>query len=841
VQDPAGVKALLDQLKSSQAWQETLNCDAQPGPEQNAEAQGPLPSSSAEDGQSESTTRASDITPSASVATLLSQLRSSEWTSIPVNTNTPPASHTSPAHASSQHIHQPLQEPLPFQPEQRPPRPAAASSTSMRVQDVRSLSFQQALPHLTQLSGNPEFVASIVRLQQEQKDLEQQLWEERHAIHKKHEEKVKVARTKAGLIGAGLSKHEADMMNDAYRRDLQRFGAERALLAWDGLIQKQQAALEALGVPTMFPTSSQAHCEQVVLRVSTFFSRGNSTSGSAGQHMMKDNCLQRLQSLDNICVFVGDKVEAQNQMMRNGSVGSAGLFCQATDSANHKKLTHVAILRVESWSVYPPCCIGLFSHMPYIDIPSHDDYLSIWYITDSDYGNVGSFDPEKPTVVILHPLFLDSSWLTKHFDDPRLSSEYNLIAFDQRTQGRSRCRPNAVHDCYVDAADLALAMQTLLLPPSHFLAFECISVNCVLRLTAMWPELALSMTLCNVPPPTELKWVFNAYDELLQLWCHAADLDSFEHAGNEVVTFMTGETDNIDLQDDLIAYWEVVTPPGKRLRIVELVNIMMNRTPLNTKELAKIRCPVLIIQNEHSPVAPLTHAESLRDHIRDATGQEPRLYVIKGSYLACMSIIPGSASLVNRVLAGFLSQLPRARSDLVPPPIPIFDRTKIALQTLSELVGDPSIARRNPRSSLSFSCVTPEVAKSQLESLKFYAKEIDKTYCPLGRDGRPIRKYSERKQSHWFHGDNRGISHLFAAQQKFRSRSPERPVAGSLTANGTDLVTEAVAQDGRMRRTTHNTSSVEKQVIKGSMSKVVTQSAALKVNGQGIPIPKVLL
>lgn len=65
----------------------------------------------------------------------------------------------------------------------------------------------------------------------------------------------------------------------------------------------------------------------------------------------------------------------------------------------------------------------------------------------------------------------------------------------------------------------------------------------------------------------------------------------------------------------------------------------------------------------------------------------------------------------------------------------------MALQTLSELVGDPSIAHRNPRSLLSFSCVTPEVAKSQLESFKFYAKDIDKTYCPLGRDGRPIRKY----------------------------------------------------------------------------------------------------
>jgi pimeloyl-ACP methyl ester carboxylesterase len=498
--------------------------------------------------------------------------------------------------------------------------------------------------------------------------------------------------------------------------------------------------------------------------------------------------------------------------------------------------------------------------MPSVQLPSsHDDYVSIWYITNSAYGNVGSFDPEKPTVVILHSLFLDSSWLNKHFDDPRLSSEYNLIAFDQRTQGRSRCRPSALHDCYVDAADIASAIQALFLPPAHFLAFECISVNSVLRLAALWPELVLSLTLCNVPPPTELQWVFNAYDELLQLWCYAPDLDSFEHAGSEIVSFMTGEIDNADLQDNLIAFWEKITPPAKRLRIVELINILMNRTIISKKELARITCPVFIIQNEHSPVAPLMYAESLREDIKDTTGVEPRFYVIKGAK-ACMSLIPGTASLVNRVFTGFLSQLPRSRSDLHSPAIPTFERARMALQTLSEIVGDSSIAHRNPRSSLSFSCVTPEVAKSQLESLRFYSKDIDKTYCPLGRDGRPIRKYSERKLAHhWFHGDNRGISHvgkcarriyaanlciftdpevLIAARQNIRPSSPVRPLDGSLTANGIDLVTEAVRQDGRMRRTTVNSTSVEKHILKGSMSKVVTQTTSLKGTPQGIPLTK---
>lgn len=477
--------------------------------------------------------------------------------------------------------------------------------------------------------------------------------------------------------------------------------------------------------------------------------------------------------------------------------------------------------------------------MPYIDIPSRDDYVSIWYITNSDYGNVGSFDPERPTCILLHPLFLDSSWLIRHFDDPRLSKEYNLIAFDQRTCGRSRCRPSQWHDSYVDAADLAMACQALLLPPSHILAFEGISVNAALRLTTLWPEQVLSLTLCDVPPPTELQWVFHAYDELLQLWCHAPDLDSFEHAGNEVVTFMTGESDNLDLQDDLIAYWEKYTPPTKRLRIVELVNIMMNRTLLRPEELASIACPVLIIQGEASPIAPLKYAEKLKQHLPNAQ-DGPRLYVVKGAK-ACLNIIPGSASIVNQVFSKFLAQQRRTRSDLLPPNMTIRERSKVALSKLAEFVGIPSIAQRDPCSPLSFSCVKADVAKSQLENLMFYAKDLDKAYCPLGRDGRPLRKYSERKkEAHWFQGDKHGNSYIdtselqaarnYKGYKQSHSKtadSPERPVAGSLTANKESLVTDEVAQDGRMRRTTYNASSVDKHVIRGTMQKVVTQSGQL--------------
>ncbi|KAH7888087.1 hypothetical protein F5I97DRAFT_950711 [Phlebopus sp. FC_14] len=266
INDPAGVKALLERLKSSQAWQETMDADPS-RPAQELTSPSVVPeSSSSQGGQADSPAfHATSITPSTSVASLLSQLQSSAWNSAPssdTSQSSQPSLHTT---LSRQNYKSVSESPFASQSDQRPARTVNTAgpppSSHKRVQDARSMSFQQALPHLTQLTESPEFVASVARLQEEQRDLERQLWEERSAIQKKHEEKVKIARTKAGLIGAGLSKHEADMMNDAYRKELQRFDSQRVLLAWDALTQKQQIALESLGVPTMFATDSQAHCE----------------------------------------------------------------------------------------------------------------------------------------------------------------------------------------------------------------------------------------------------------------------------------------------------------------------------------------------------------------------------------------------------------------------------------------------------------------------------------------------------------------------------------------------------------------------------------------------------
>lgn len=108
--------------------------------------------------------------------------------------------------------------------------------------------------------------------------------------------------------------------------------------------------------------------------------------------------------------------------------------------------------------------------------------------------------------------------------------------------------------------------------------------------------------------------------------------------------------------------------------------------------------------------------------------------------MGCLSIVPGTASIVNQVFVKFLSRLPRARSDIRRPEISTQDRMTSALLKLSELMGDPAIAERNPLSSMSFSCLAPDVAKSQLETVTFFGIDQWKAFSPLGPDGRPLRK-----------------------------------------------------------------------------------------------------
>lgn len=138
-----------------------------------------------------------------------------------------------------------------FTPDQDPP-----------PRDPKTLSYVQSLGYLARLSGDAPFIAFLQQLKQEQDELERRLHGEREGIRRKYDEKVRVAKTRATMIGAGISAHEAEMMQRAYRKELDSFDRERVLIAWGALVASQQMALEKRTVPAMFATSAPADLQR---------------------------------------------------------------------------------------------------------------------------------------------------------------------------------------------------------------------------------------------------------------------------------------------------------------------------------------------------------------------------------------------------------------------------------------------------------------------------------------------------------------------------------------------------------------------------------------------------
>ncbi|KIY71760.1 alpha/beta-hydrolase [Cylindrobasidium torrendii FP15055 ss-10] len=456
--------------------------------------------------------------------------------------------------------------------------------------------------------------------------------------------------------------------------------------------------------------------------------------------------------------------------------------------------------------------------MPYVDLYSEDDYASIFYLTSSPFGNAGGFISSKPTVMLLHPFFLDSSWLDNQMGDPRLYTNYNLIAFDSRVSGQSTSRPTGRYDGWVDAADLALCHMRLRLPKCHIIAHDSNAVNAALRFACLFPDMCATLTLCTIPSQIEPKWVTGAYEEMVEQWCFSPDLESLELAGREAAKYMFGPEMEADLLDDLLWYWQMNLPPRRRTRILQGTNVSLNRQAMTPEMYKEIKMPVLLIHGDHNNLYPMKCAEEMKARL---TSTDAVLYVLKGA-AASLSTVQGNASICTQVFTKFLARQPVIPTE----PLPITDaytRMGDALQKLADFFDGKeatNIATRDPLAATSFCVLPPEIIQKQEEQLVLFSKDAPKAFDPLNKMGRPIRKFSERIEDHWFSGGKDGVSY---ASQFAPKQMAETLLSEASTEKKAESVVGPVV---RSRRGTLGPSSVEKGVIKGSMAKVVSSNSS---------------
>ncbi|KAI0321952.1 alpha/beta-hydrolase [Amylostereum chailletii] len=463
--------------------------------------------------------------------------------------------------------------------------------------------------------------------------------------------------------------------------------------------------------------------------------------------------------------------------------------------------------------------------MPYVDVSRDDDFVSIWYVTNSPTGHASSFDPDKPTILLLHPFFLDTSWLDAQFGDPRLSDEYNLIAFDWRAAGKTISRFNGKHDAWTDAVDILLVCYALCLPPVHVWASETISANAAIRFAILFPELCLSLTMLSVPSPTELEVFFHTCDELLHMWAHAGDLDTLEFCLMQCVLYIVGPDVDPDLADELIGYFEMHYPPFKSAKLAQMGNVLMNREPLSPKEYAAVTVPCLLIHGEKNQIHPMECSQNMAADLHNVK-DGCKLFIIKGGQ-GYISIVPQWASISNRVFAKFLSRLPRARSELRVHEEPLNDRLRRALHFLAELANNPSLIENSKEilSSMSFSRASVTVRKSQTETFRASSLRQRGALSPLDTDGRPIRKYSERLHDHWFKGDRFGMSYAESHKSSDDEANDGEHVGAPTIDGRIEAASREVMQESALQRAVFNPGTYERidqLVVKSNLARVST-------------------
>ena len=156
-------------------------------------------------------------------------------------------------------------------------------------------------------------------------------------------------------------------------------------------------------------------------------------------------------------------------------------------------------------------------------------------------------------------------------------------------------------------------------------------------------------------------------------------------------------------------------------------------------------------KGDSNEVFPPDAALTMQEQLVNAKGGA-KLYFIKGANTAlaaqhmlisafpgaqgCLSVVPESASIANRVFASFLAGLGPLHSDSLPPTDPLDE----ALQRLADIMHDPDIATREPSSPMSFSCVPPVVAYRRLEIYARAAPGHRCAFSPLDTNGRPKRR-----------------------------------------------------------------------------------------------------
>ncbi|TRM56175.1 Alpha/Beta hydrolase protein [Schizophyllum amplum] len=305
--------------------------------------------------------------------------------------------------------------------------------------------------------------------------------------------------------------------------------------------------------------------------------------------------------------------------------------------------------------------------MPHVSLDTAAGPVDMqFFIATPADNDAQRIDPSRPTVLLIHSVFIGAEIFVEQFTDPALR-QCNLVAPMLRAHGTTRGPP--LEESYTHQAiaeDVALFMRALQLPACHVVGLA-IGANVAMELAVTHPDLVASLTLCSPLALEEPEGNIQARKEIINYWEDAfrsqiPDVPLIQDAlyGSEQMTFSNRYSDVHSVRavtkssiDYASSNW--APEPEKLMNASVSVNRWHTARPRSGSAawrtfFGQIRQPMQIIHFDDDVPYPLPVREEIINEFR-AAGKEVPMQQVQGT---CYGVLV-SASDVNPLIYQFVA------------------------------------------------------------------------------------------------------------------------------------------------------------------------------------------
>ncbi|KAI7954576.1 hypothetical protein MJO28_004976, partial [Puccinia striiformis f. sp. tritici] len=326
-----------------------------------------------------------------------------------------------------------------------------------------------------------------------------------------------------------------------------------------------------------------------------------------------------------------------------------------------------------------------------------------------------------PWLVILHPLFLDISFVYPYVNGPgQLLERFNIILIDFRSHGRTQAKVSPSCDLWTLAADLAFALHKLSLPPVHILATDPLGSEVAIRFSGLFASQVLSICLCTVPPPEEDGFVKTAFQAVMSSWTNPELPEDWDASVSATQWWLYGPRSTYCSLDVLDAWAGAMIrryPPCKATHAFgsSVAYVERESPPPSLAPLVKV--PILALHGDFQSIYDCPSAERRFNEFVNIPPPSS-FRVMKDTPLQMFDTFPERVKeqyypWIDNLLAQQSGPEPAETSTTRSAS---FD-PKEALERLAVLIGDSSVASRDPHTSDSFYALRDEKISSNAERI----------------------------------------------------------------------------------------------------------------------------